>query len=164
MHAAERGVIFFSLIMHITAQIIKIVMSSAADAKLATLYIVAKECVYIRLILEEMGHRQPATPLQTNNATAAGVINRKIQPKRTKAMNMCFHGLWDRETLLQFCIYWRSRKLNLVDYFTKHHPASHHRSVQGIFFNKTGNTRHYKGTQLMKQENSTRTTVSIQSL
>ena len=108
-------------------------MSSAAEAELAALYIVAKECVYIRLILEEMGHRQPATPLQTDNATAEGVINRKIQPKRTKAMDMRFHWLRDRETLLQFRIYWRSGTLNLADYFTKHHPASHHRSVRGKF-------------------------------
>ena len=118
------------------AQIIKNVMSSAAEAELAALYIVAKECVYIRLILEEMGHRQPATPLQTDNATAEGVINRKIQPKRTKAMDMRFHWLRDRETLLQFRIYWRSGKLNLADYFTKHHPASHHRDVRGEFLTK----------------------------
>ena len=106
-------------------------MSSAAEAELGALYIVAKECVYIRLMLKEMGHRQPATPLQTDNTTAEGVINNKIQPRRTKAIDMRFHWLRDRKTLLQFCIYWRSGKFNLADYFTKHHPVSHHRSVQG---------------------------------
>ena len=90
------------------AQIIKHVMSSAAEAELAALYIIAKECVYIRLILEEMGHPQPETPTQTDNLTAEGVVNSKIQPKRTKAMDMRFHWLRDREAQRQIRFYWRS--------------------------------------------------------
>jgi hypothetical protein len=112
------------------AQVIKRVMSSATEAEMAALFIVAKECVYIRLVLEEMGHKQPATPIQTDNSTAEGVINKKVQPKRTKAMDMNLYWLRDRETLKQFRTYWRSGKLNLADYPTKHHPAAHHRSVR----------------------------------
>ena len=97
------------------AQIIKNVMTSATEAELGGLYLVAKECVYIRIILEEMGHKQPPTPIQTDNSTAEGVINSKIQPKRTKAMDMHFHWLRNRETLKQFRFYWRSGKLNLAD-------------------------------------------------
>ena len=73
------------------AHIIKHVMSSAIEAELAALYITAREAVYIRIILEEMGHQQPPTPLQTDNAMAEGVVNGKIQSKRTKAMDMRFH-------------------------------------------------------------------------
>ena len=62
-----------------------------------TLYIMAREAVYMRIILEEMGHKQPATPIQTDNAMAEAVINAKITPKRSKAMDMCFHWLKDRE-------------------------------------------------------------------
>jgi hypothetical protein len=40
-------------------------------------------------MLQELGHPQPPTPIQTNNSTAYGVINsNKIQPKATKAMDM----------------------------------------------------------------------------
>ncbi len=53
-----------------------------------------------------MGHPQPKTPIQTDNFTAEGVINHKIQPKRTKAMDMRFHWLRDREVQGQFRIYW----------------------------------------------------------
>ncbi|KAK1740971.1 hypothetical protein QTG54_008223 [Skeletonema marinoi] len=63
------------------AHIIKNVMSSATEAELAALYITAREAVYIRIILDELGHKQPPTPLQTDNATAEGVVNNKIQPK-----------------------------------------------------------------------------------
>ncbi len=104
-------------------------MSSAIEAELATLYIMAREAVYIRIILEEMGHPQPPTPLQTNNLMADGVVNGKIQPKRTKAMDICFHWLRDRECQEQFCIYWRPGKLNYADYWTKHHQAKHHQNV-----------------------------------
>jgi hypothetical protein len=57
-----------------------------------------------------MGHSQPKTPIQTNNSTAEGVINSKIQPKCTKSMDMRFEWLKDREAKEQFCFYWRSGK------------------------------------------------------
>jgi len=69
------------------------IMTSATKAKLAALYIMEREAVYIRIVLTEMGHKQPSTPLQTDNATAEAVCNGKIQPKRTKAMDMRFHWL-----------------------------------------------------------------------
>jgi hypothetical protein len=61
--------------------IIKNVMSSATKAELAGLYIMACEAICIRIILEELGHVQPPTPLQTDKAMADRVINGKIQPK-----------------------------------------------------------------------------------
>jgi len=71
--------------------IIKHVMSSTTKAELAALYIMARELVYIRIILEELGHAQPPTPLQTDNDMAGAVVNGKVQPKQTKAMDMRFH-------------------------------------------------------------------------
>ena len=50
------------------AHIIKHVMSLATEAELAALYIMAREVVYIRIVLEEMGHKHPPTPLQTDNS------------------------------------------------------------------------------------------------
>lgn len=112
------------------AQIIKAVMSSASEAELAALYINAREAVYIRQILEELGHPQPRTPIQTDNATAEGVINNTVQPKRTKAMDMRFHWLRDREAQKQFRFYWRAGTKNYGDYWTKHHPPAHHRDFR----------------------------------
>jgi len=89
------------------ATIIKTVMSSVAEAELGALYLNARETVYLQQILTKMGHPQPQTPIQTDNSTAEGVVNSKIQPKRTKAMDMQFHWLRDREAQGQFRIYWR---------------------------------------------------------
>jgi hypothetical protein len=84
------------------AHIIKNVMSLATKAELAGLYIMVRKAVYIRLILEELEHKQLPTPLQTNNAMADAVINGKIQPKQTKAMDMRFHWLRDCKCQQQF--------------------------------------------------------------
>jgi hypothetical protein len=70
------------------SKVIKAVMSSAAEAELGALFINAKIAVPMRKTLEELGHPQPQTPVQTHNSTAYGVINNKIQPKATKAMDI----------------------------------------------------------------------------
>ncbi len=119
------------------AHIIKNVMSSATEAELVGLYIMAREVVYIRIILEELGHKQPPMPLQTDNAMADAVINGKIQPKQTKAMDMRFYWLRDRECQQQFRIYWRPGKMNYTDYWTKHHPELHHRNICKEFLTPT---------------------------
>ncbi len=84
------------------AALIKAVMSSAVEAELGALYINAREAVPQCCTLEEMGHKQPPTPMQTNNTTAVGVVNNNIQPKCTKAMDMRFHWLRCHETQNQF--------------------------------------------------------------
>ncbi len=84
------------------AHIIKNVMSLATKVELAGLYIMARKAVYIRKILKELLHKQLPTPLQNNNAIADAVINDKIQPKQTKAMDMRFHWLRDRKCQQQF--------------------------------------------------------------
>jgi hypothetical protein len=116
--------------VHTIAKIIKAVMSSAAEAELGGLFINAKAAVSIRITLEELGHKQPPTPIQTDNSTACGVVNNEIQPKATKAMDMRFYWLKDRERQKEFRIYWRQGKLNRGDYVTKHHPATHHQAIR----------------------------------
>eukprot|EP00804_Cyclotella_cryptica_P003266 CCRYP_010499-RB/>CCRYP_010499-RB protein AED:0.45 eAED:0.44 QI:0/-1/0/1/-1/1/1/0/186 len=110
--------------IHNVAEIIKAVMSSAAEAETGALYINARKAVEERNILQELGHKQPPTPIQTDNSTAEGIVNNRVQPKRTKAMDMRFHWLRDRANQKQFRFYWRPGTTNRGDYFTKHHPAA----------------------------------------
>ena len=115
------------------SQIIKAVMSSAAEAELGALYINAREAVPMRHLLEELGHKQPPTPIQVDNSTACGVVNKTIQPKRTKPMDMRFHWLRCRENQKQFRTYWRAGPLNNGDYTTKHHATIHHRAMRPVY-------------------------------
>ncbi len=74
-------------VLNIT-QLIKAVMSAAAEAELGALYINTRKTVPQCQTLAEMGHKQPPTPMQTNNSTALGVVNNNIKPRRTKVMDM----------------------------------------------------------------------------
>jgi hypothetical protein len=64
------------------------------------------------------------------------VINNKIQPKHTKAMDMQFHWLRDWKAHGQFKIYWWLGGTNLADYFMKHHPPAHHVNVRAEFLTR----------------------------
>lgn len=118
------------------AQVIKAVMSSAAEAELGALFINAKQAIPIRHTLEELGHPQGKTPVQTDNSTANGVVNGKIQPKQTKAMDMRFYWLKDREAQNFFQFHWKPGKTNLADYWTKHHTAIHHANIRSQILSK----------------------------
>jgi hypothetical protein len=62
------------------AQIIKAVMSSAAEAEIGARYI---NCQAIPAChtLEYLGHTQPPTPMQTDNITALNVVNNNVMKK-----------------------------------------------------------------------------------
>jgi hypothetical protein len=93
-------------------------MSSAAEAELAALHILAREAMYIWIILLELGHKQPPTPLKTDNSTPEENTNGWVQPKSTKAIDVIFDWLRDREHQEQFIIYWEPGKLKYADYCT----------------------------------------------
>ena len=119
--------------VHVLCQIMREVMSSAAEAELGALFHNAKEGCSLRIALEEMGHPQPPTPLQTDNSTASGIANDSVKQKRSKAIDMRFYWTRDRVRQKQFLIYWKKGILNKADYFSKHHPASHHQAIRSSY-------------------------------
>lgn len=50
-------------------------MASAAEAEIAVLFMNAQILIPARQTLEDMGHKQPPTPIQTDNTTAHGILN-----------------------------------------------------------------------------------------
>ena len=116
-----------------TAQIIKAVMSSAAEAKMGSLFINCCEAILARQALEEMGHKQSPTPMQTDNTTALGVVTNKIASKDLKSMDMKLKWICCRAIQGQFCHYWQPGPTNLENHATKHHAAFHHRALCGTY-------------------------------
>ena len=114
------------------AQIIKCVMSSAAEAELAGLFICAKEMVPLRQSLIAMGWPQPKSPIQTDNTTALGVANKTIIAKRMKSMDMRLWWLRCRESQGQFRYFWGPGPNNLADYSSKAHPDIYYESQRPI--------------------------------
>jgi hypothetical protein len=108
------------------SQNIKAFMSSAAEAELGTFYINAHKTIPLQHLLEEMGHKQPPTPIQTNNSTALTVVTNNIQPHCTKAIDMGYNWIRNHKTQDQFKHYWRPGPTNCANYWTKHHCPAHH--------------------------------------
>ena len=129
----------------IIAKIIKGVMSSAAEAEIAALYMNAREILPLRVTCEELGHPQPPTPMQTDNNTASGIINGTFNQARSKAIDMRFYWLLDRTAQQQFNIYWDRGIKNLADYFSKHHSGKHHKEVRPIFLNTNNSPSSLQG-------------------
>ena len=75
------------------SQIIKAVMSSAAEAELCALFVNWREVIQERIVLEEMVHKKLPMPMQTDNTTAIGVANNNIVSKRLKSMDMRFNWM-----------------------------------------------------------------------
>jgi hypothetical protein len=99
----------------IIGKVLKHVMSSAAETEIGAVFINAKEGAVLRTTLEELGHKQPPTPMETDNDTATGYSNGIIKQKRTKSMDMRFYFQ------------------NLADYFTKHHSPAHHKRMRDVY-------------------------------
>ena len=86
----------------ILAKIIKAVMSSAAEAKVGSLFINAQQAIQYIVTLEELNDQQAAVPLLTDNSTAAGFLTGTIKKKRSKAFDMQFQWLINRIDQKQF--------------------------------------------------------------
>jgi hypothetical protein len=108
-------------------------MSAAAEAEIESVFINAKEGAVLRTTLEELGHPQPPTPLETDNTTATGYSNSTIKQKCTKAMDMRFCWIKDRVKQGQFNVSWGPGYQNLENYFTKHPSPVHHKRMREIY-------------------------------
>ena len=113
--------------------ILKHVMSSAAEAETGALFVTCKEGTLCRNTLQDMGHPQPATPITTDNTTAAGIANRTVKQKKTRAMDMRFYWLADRVEQRQFDIGWEPGEGNQADYFTKSHSPKHNQKMRPMY-------------------------------
>ena len=63
----------------VIAKILKMIVPSAAEAEVASLFYAAQEIGPLQVTAEELGHKQPATPLQTDNNKASGIMNGTIR-------------------------------------------------------------------------------------
>jgi hypothetical protein len=131
----------------IISKVLKHVMSSAAEAEIGAVFINSKEGAVLRTTLEELGHKQPPTPMETDNTTATGYSNGTIKQKRTKARDMHFYWIKDRVKQGQCNAYWGPGFQNLADYFTKHHSPAHHKTMRDVYIHADERTINRGGIQ-----------------
>jgi hypothetical protein len=118
------------------ASVIKNVVASAIESEVGVCFQNAQSGAPVRVILTELGHIQPPTPLRTDNSTAFGILNETIKQKRSNTMDMRYHWLTDRVRQKQFDVYWRPGRENLGDCHTKHHSAQHHKDMHGLILHQ----------------------------
>ena len=118
--------------MHINSSIVINMMASATKAKVGALFQNGQDGSTFPKCLEFLDHPQPATPIQTDNACAEGIINGMAKQKPSKAIDMRFCWVADRVRQGQFHICWKPGKDNNGDCFTKHHPTSHHSKMHPV--------------------------------
>ena len=93
--------------IHSIYRIISNVMGLAAEAEIGAAYINGQEAVPIRTLLLELGHPQPATPIQVENSTDNGFANDSIKQKISKTIDTRFYWIPDRTSQGQFLVYWQ---------------------------------------------------------
>jgi hypothetical protein len=67
--------------VNVMCHIMHEVLSSATEAELGALFHNCKEACPMCTTLEELGHPQPPTPVQTDNSTASGIANDTVKQK-----------------------------------------------------------------------------------
>ncbi len=64
---------------HVSTNVISFVVASAAKAELGTLFHNCQTGITFHSTLKDMGHVQPKTPVNCNNATAVGIANSTVK-------------------------------------------------------------------------------------
>jgi hypothetical protein len=93
----------------------------------------ARDAIPLHTAFIEIGHPQPATLIQTDNACAACIFNETVKQRRSKAIDIRFYWIHDRIKQGQFLVYWAPNTYNLADYFTEHHSTAHHKLMRSCY-------------------------------
>jgi hypothetical protein len=126
----------------VTCTILKLVAASAAEAELGALFLNAQQGKVIRLILTELGHPQPPTPVHVDNTTAVGIVNNSIKRQKSRSMEMRYFWLLDQEAQKMFDITYQPGHENLGDYPSKLHSGDVHVHVRPYYQHMTGSPTH----------------------
>ena len=124
--------IYLNGTIHVLCQVLKFVAASAAEAELGALFLNAKLAKILRLTLEELGHRQPPTPIHIDNSTTVGIVNNTVKRTQSRSMEMRYFWLLDGATQALFDFQYHPGFENLADYPSKAHLGSHHLGVRPL--------------------------------
>ena len=109
------------------------VEASAAEVELGALFLNAQEARIIRLILLELGHPQPPTPIHVDNTTTVGMLNSTIKRQRSRAMEMRYFWHLDQNNNKHFKVYYKLGAENIGDHPSKAHARAIHTHVRPYY-------------------------------
>ena len=103
----------------IACAMLKLGAASAAEVEIIALFVNTKEARVVRLILAELGHPQPPTPIHIDNTTAVGMVNKTIKRQRSRSMEVRYFWLLDQVSQKYFKIYYHPGLELMAGYATK---------------------------------------------
>ena len=112
---------------------IKAVVSAASEAEYGAAFLNATQALPTMRTLNFLGFQQFPVTVTMDNSVACGVVNNTVKSRRSKAMDMRFHWLKDREAQKQFKFIWDKGSNNLADYFTKILPSKEYKARRHIY-------------------------------
>ena len=108
-------------------------MSSIQESETGSGFINTKYNVPVRTTLHKMVHKKVPTPIQFYNKRSVGIITYTFVQSISKATDMQFYWIHDRQQQNQIHIHWKEVKHNIADYPTNHHSTKHHIEVQPTY-------------------------------
>ena len=67
------------------------------------------------MTLEEMGHKQPPTPMYCDNVAVAGIANNTVKKQRSRSIDMRYFWIADQVKLRFFDVQWHPGQENRAD-------------------------------------------------
>ncbi len=98
----------------------------ATEFELGALFLNAQEAEVIQLVLKELRHLQPPTPIHIDNTTTVGIINNTIKRQWSWAMEMRYFWLLNGIQKHFRFYYYQPGKENLGNYPSKHDSDNIH--------------------------------------
>ena len=94
--------------------------------------------------LKKWATHRPPLPWQPTTIPPAASPPTPSNRSDPKPVDMRFYWIRDRVRQGQFQVYWSKGQTNRADYFSKHHPASHHRAIRSTYlYSPTNPTKNY---------------------
>ena len=85
--------------VHVECKLLCHIVTSAAEAETAGLFVSGQKVIEIQQMLNALGHTQKMIPIKTDNATAASFVKDMLKQKRSKAWDMRYHWLSEQQNL-----------------------------------------------------------------
>ena len=93
---------------------------------MGALFLNVQKARIICLILLELGHPQPSTPVHVGNTTAVGIVNNTIKQQRSRAMEIRYFWFLNQKNNRYFKVYYKPGAENMRDYSSKAHTGAIH--------------------------------------
>ena len=90
------------------------------------------------LILTEMGHPQPPTPIHCDNTTSVGITNNTAKKHHSRSMEMRYFYIVDQVGRQIRLVQYHPGLEILGDFASKHHVTSHHVNGRPTYLHMEG--------------------------